>query len=54
MGSMRTSVAPSEVPGAALSRRQVTPPSVDSHRPYVERTGGVVRCAPPRPRRIAA
>src|SRR5215471_9192244 len=54
VGSIRSSVAPSDPSGAAFNRVQLTPPSFDSHRPYVEWTGGVVRCAPPRPRMIAA
>src|ERR1051326_660180 len=53
-GSMRSSVAPSEPVGAPFSRCQLTPPSVDSQIPYGERMVGVVRCAPPRPRMIAA
>src|SRR5215831_5877514 len=53
-GSSRRSVAPREAPGAALSRFHVTPPSFDSHTPHAEWIGGLVLCAPPRPRMIAA
>src|SRR5450759_1212621 len=53
-GSSLMSVAPSEIAGAAFSRVQLTPPSFDSHKPYVEWIGGETRRAPPRPRSTEA
>src|SRR5256885_13543993 len=58
-GSIRMSVAPSDFAPlgrvvAPLRRVQVTPPFFDSQIPYAEWTGGVVRWAPPRPRRTVA